>query len=215
MSKQRSTPGRLNRAEVLRVAMTLLETTGLQALTMRALAAELGVQVGGLYWHFADKQALLDAMSDELLAGVQPPDETLPWLDQLRALARSVRAATMSRRDGGLLLAGRFSPLEHTVRTGALTVEVLVRGGIPPERAGAASFAMLYYILGHAIEEQARTDLVAQGQWPEVIAGLDEAGRPDLATSFRAFDAQSSEERFERGLELFVTGIAAEARSTS
>jgi TetR/AcrR family transcriptional regulator, tetracycline repressor protein len=212
MSTQRSTPGRLNRAEVLRAAMTLLDRVGLQALTMRALAGELGVQVGGLYWHFADKQALLDAMSDELLAPVQAPDGSLPWLDQVRELARSVRAATMAHRDGGLLLAGRFSPQEHTVRTGGLTVEVLVRGGITPERAGSASFALLYYILGHAIEEQARLGLIAQGRWPGVIAGLDAAGKPDLITSFRAFDAQDAEERFERGLELFVTGIAAEAR---
>ena len=57
---------------VVDVAIALLDADGLDALTMRKLATRLGVQAGALYWHFASKQALLDAMADRFLE-VAPP----------------------------------------------------------------------------------------------------------------------------------------------
>ena len=58
---------RLRREHVVDVAIALLDADGLDALTMRKLATRLGVQAGALYWHFANKRALLDAMADRFL----------------------------------------------------------------------------------------------------------------------------------------------------
>ena len=54
---------RLNRDDVLRAALELLDEVGIDALSTRKLAERLGVQSPTLYWHFKSKGALLDAMS--------------------------------------------------------------------------------------------------------------------------------------------------------
>src|SRR5580704_9676283 len=59
----------LSREQVLAAALGLLDEAGLEQLTMRRLAAALGVQNGATYWHFGSKQDLLEAMADTLLAG--------------------------------------------------------------------------------------------------------------------------------------------------
>jgi AcrR family transcriptional regulator len=63
---------------VLAGALDLLDTDGLEGLTMRKLAAHLGVQAGALYWHFQSKRALLDAVADALLADVAGPAPGAP-----------------------------------------------------------------------------------------------------------------------------------------
>ena len=60
----------LSREQVLAAALGLLDEAGLEQLTMRRLAAALGVQNGATYWHFRSKQDLLEAMADTLLAGL-------------------------------------------------------------------------------------------------------------------------------------------------
>lgn len=58
---------RLDRALVARTALDLLSDLGLDGLTLRAIATELGVKAPALYWHFKDKQALLDEMATEMM----------------------------------------------------------------------------------------------------------------------------------------------------
>ena len=63
---KRESKHRLDRDQVVAIAMDLADREGLDAVTIRRLASELGVTPMALYWHFEDKQALLDALSDQL-----------------------------------------------------------------------------------------------------------------------------------------------------
>ena len=83
---KRDSKSRLDRDLVIRTAMGVADTEGLDAVTIRRLASELGVTPMALYWHFEDKQALLDALSDEL------------WVDALR---RSLAALRIDSRSTG------------------------------------------------------------------------------------------------------------------
>lgn len=65
----------LSRAEVVHTATEILREYGLADLTMRRLARELGVQPGALYWHVADKQDLLVAVTEGLLSSVPAHDD--------------------------------------------------------------------------------------------------------------------------------------------
>ena len=78
---------RLRRERVVDVAIALLDADGLDALTMRKLATRLGVQAGALYWHFAGKQALLDAMADRFLEDFAADLPAGSWDEQLAAAA--------------------------------------------------------------------------------------------------------------------------------
>ncbi len=53
---------------IVRAALTLLDEVGLEGLTMRRLATALKIQAPSLYWHFPNKQALLDGMADAIFA---------------------------------------------------------------------------------------------------------------------------------------------------
>src|SRR5271156_3432726 len=80
---------RLDRAAVVGVALGLADSEGLDAVTIRRLAKELHVTPTALYWHFADKQALLDALADQLWTDAEhrldhPPGENI-W-DELRQI---------------------------------------------------------------------------------------------------------------------------------
>lgn len=66
----------LDRSQVLAAAFELVARAGVEGLTMRALAAQLGVSPNALYSHVADKDALVDAVLDELLAQVEAPTST-------------------------------------------------------------------------------------------------------------------------------------------
>ena len=65
--------GRITREQILAAAMALLDQRGLPDLTMRKLAAELGIRPSALYWHFPDKQTLLARLADRIVGSAPTP----------------------------------------------------------------------------------------------------------------------------------------------
>jgi TetR/AcrR family transcriptional regulator, tetracycline repressor protein len=82
---------RLSRATVAEHALKLADTEGLETVTIRRLAQELGVTPMALYWHFKNKDELLLGIADHVLAGVKATrDPADPWLRQLRAMVEAL-----------------------------------------------------------------------------------------------------------------------------
>ncbi len=193
---------RLRREQVVDVAIALLDADGLDALTMRKLATRLGVQPGALYWHFAGKQALLDAMADRFLEGFTADPPAGAWDEQFAALAWRLRQVLLSHRDGARVMAGTYVAEPNTIVLGNVAIEILQGAGLPPERAGWAVFAAFHFVLGHTIEEQAQLDLTERGAWNPKLT-VDGIENKLAVTAFTADPA----ERFGYGLQLFLDGI--------
>lgn len=141
---------RYRRADVVDRAITLLDQTGLEALTMRRLAAELGVQPGALYHHFADKSALLAAVADEVLARGRRATEVVTWESELRLVCVELRDAMLAHRDAGRLIA-----TVHALGTGAQEPErrigsALRRAGADDRVARLGARLLLHFVLAHA-----------------------------------------------------------------
>src|SRR5918998_4360722 len=85
-------PARIDRAAVLDATLALADEEGLAAVSMRAVAARLGVTPMALYRHVGDKSQLLDGLVEQLLLELPLPDGTLPWQERLDALAAATRA---------------------------------------------------------------------------------------------------------------------------
>jgi TetR/AcrR family transcriptional regulator, tetracycline repressor protein len=193
---------RLQRDHVVDVGIALLDADGLDALTMRKLAGELGVRAGALYWHFASKQALLDAMADRFLDGLVADLPAGSWDEQFSAVAWRLRQALLSHRDGARVMAGTYVAEPNTILVGNTAVEILQAAGLPPDQAGWTAVAAMHYVLGHTIEEQAQSELVDRGAWePKLV--VDGIENKIAATAFGADPA----DRFRYGLELFLDGI--------
>lgn len=196
----------LHRTDVLNGAMALLDAEGLDGLTMRKLASQLGVQAGGLYWHFKNKQALLEAMADRLVEGVGAPLPPGPWDEQLAALAHRARQALLSHRDGARVVAGTYVTEPNTILAGTAAIAALRGTGIPATQAAWVSYTLFNYVLGHTIEEQAQGEL-ADDEWEAKLSAFKDSQDPDLAQAvLSTFDADPAE-RFAYSIELILDGI--------
>jgi TetR/AcrR family tetracycline transcriptional repressor len=204
----------LRKANVVEGALALLDAEGLDGLTMRKLGAALNVQAGALYRHFPSKEALLDAMAEKLVEAVAQPVPEGSWDEQLTVLAERFRTALLAHRDGARLVAGTFVPEPNTNAAGSAAVAVLCAAGVPVERAGWITFAAMYYVLGHTIEEQAQLRLGEQGADWLARQGYASGDDPVFAQAIGSVIAADPAERFAYGLQLFIDGIRQQLPST-
>jgi TetR/AcrR family transcriptional regulator, tetracycline repressor protein len=174
----------------VRVALELLEAEGLDKLTVRRLAAELGVKAPALYWHFRSKRALLDHMADVIVApvvaGLPPID--VPWLRWLEEAASALHAALLGHRDGARVAIGADLTVARALGDFAeRTVGVLHAAGFPIADATRAAGVLVHFVLGRAVEDQARPDAAVSIPFPLMARGMRErhAAGATVADDFR------------------------------
>jgi TetR/AcrR family tetracycline transcriptional repressor len=203
----------LSREQVLAAALGLLDEAGLEQLTMRRLAAALGVQNGATYWHFRSKQALLEAMADTLLAGLTAGlDTESPWTVRITELARRLRRALLSRRDGARLFSAAFFPLPNAPAYGEAMIAALGESGLSSRDAAWAADTLTYYVVGHTIEEQLAVALPGSGHdaTARLTGAVDPQRHPHMYAALAHIPAPHHQEHFDYGLHLIVNGIRAD-----
>jgi len=148
----------LARDEIVSKALALLDEVGLEGLSTRRLAAELGVKGPSLYWHFANMAELKNLMAEALLEAVMPAPDAQPgdWRGWLAEGARGIRRAALSRRDGARVLAGARPTGQSRTLNFAANIERLEREGFAPREARRILMALARYALGWALGEQAQ-----------------------------------------------------------
>src|SRR6266511_4798460 len=183
---------------VIAAARSLSRREGLAAVTMRRLAADLGVAPHALYGHFADKTALLDAVLDDVIGEVQPPDpRAVAWAEGLVALMGQTRRLLLDHAELIPLFLSRPRRGRNAIRLGEVTLQLLARGGIHGEPAVRALRALLVYSFGFAaLEAPWRT---APREFPTVARLAAPLGR------------QPTDEDFHAGLNWLLAGIAERA----
>lgn len=206
----------LRRADVVEAALEMLDAEGLDGLTMRKLSAALNVQGGALYRHFPSKEALLDAMAEQLMVGVGAPlPAQMPWQEQCTELARRLRTALLSRRDGARVVAGTYTPAPNSMTAGARSIEALCAAGFPPDQAAWITFAFFYYVLGHMIEEQGQARLEPGDDWYARLSAAGDTPAEPFATAMRALVTADPAQRFWFGIKIFLNGVAGQLAELS
>ncbi len=210
----------MSREVVIATALGLLDEVGLEGLTMRRLADALDIKAASLYWHFANKQVLMDGMADALMADVAPQMTALPaegsgpavaWRAAVAGTARAVRAALLARRDGARVFAGTYVVTDNVLRVAESMIGPLREAGASTRMAGWGAFSILYYVLGFVMEEQALD--------PSASAPIDAPGRrapfeelaaqryPHVLAAMADLFDLDFDARFEAGLDLILTGL--------
>lgn len=141
---------------VVAVALEMLEEEGLEALTMRRVAARLGMQAPSLYWHIRSKDELLDLLADALLAGLDLSalaDEDGGWEDALLGLAIAYRDYLKERRDAVRVLAGRFIAGPAFIRNSEFMLGLLNEAGMSTRDATYALHLIVTYVQGYVLQE--------------------------------------------------------------
>ncbi len=126
---------RLRREQVVATALRLLNDVGLDALTMRRLGQELDVQAATLYWHIKNKEELLDAMAEAMLAGcAESVPVALSGMERAAGMAERLRGALLAHRDGARVFAGTYVAQDNTLRVSEVLLGALSDAGLLPAR---------------------------------------------------------------------------------
>jgi TetR/AcrR family tetracycline transcriptional repressor len=205
---RRGRPPRLSRDLIVEAALDLVDRSGLQGLTMRALAHELHVDPMAVYRHVRDKDELLGAMCDRLLFGLDPIDLDDGWEPQMRRLAEQVRERFAARP--ALLPALAAAPVTPTsLLIAAETVALLVRAGASARDAAAGVNAVFSYVLGYAVVEAAVPPVPDHAALRDAVLahlGTNEPPPPHLDA---AIELMSDPGDFHTGLDLVLDGLRA------
>ncbi|MGO4958366.1 TetR family transcriptional regulator [Luteococcus sp. Sow4_B9] len=171
----------LDRDEVVDAAVRILDDYGLGDLSMRRVADVLGVKAGALYWHVANKQSLLAAVADRVLAELAVVDVDAEPHQALTGWAHDLRRVLLAHRDSADLVATALASglCQHDPLAGVAAV--LARHE-PAERADWGARALLHLVLGHVAEEQ-NVALFAQLGSLDVVPGGQDAAFTHAVTA--------------------------------
>jgi AcrR family transcriptional regulator len=144
----------LSRARVLQAAVALAGAGGIEALTMRRLGQELGVEAMSLYKHVANKEDLLDGMVDVVFGEIELPPADTDWRTAMRRRAVSVRSALMRHPWATPLMQSRSRPGPATLRHHDAVIGSLRTAGFPIALVAHAFSALDSYIYGFALQQR-------------------------------------------------------------
>ncbi len=192
--------------------MALADADGIEGLSMRQLAQELGVVPMALYKHVANKDELLDAMVDIVFSEIEPPPIDRDWRSAMRGRALSVRAA-LNRHPWAIGLMETRSPGPANLRNHNAVMGCLREAGFSFEAAIHAYSVQDAYIYGFALQEktlgfQAPGDAGAAAQRrAQAIGALGEYPYlVEIATKLPASGYDNAGE-FAWGLDLILDGL--------
>jgi AcrR family transcriptional regulator len=209
-------PTRLSRERILDVALKLAAQEGIEAISMRRLAQQLGVWPMSVYRHFRDKEDLLDAVVGSAAGEIPLPDGSRPWRTELRELMTAARAA-LGRAPNGL--GSRVGPALLTPGLLRLTeagVRTLRRAGFDTAGAAGAWRALCSYTFGFDSAGLGEPEPEARRRVRAAIAALPEAEFPALAeASGELAGVLSRDEEFGAGLALLLDGLEARLASAA
>jgi AcrR family transcriptional regulator len=145
----------LTRVAVLAAARRIADREGLDGLSMRALAKELGVMPNAIYSHVGSKAELLDALLDSLLGEIQAP-ETDDWREALVGIMDASRRVLVEHPSLIPEFLSRPTRGPNALRLGEVCIDLLARGGVEGELAVQAFRSLLVHALGFAAYEAPR-----------------------------------------------------------
>jgi AcrR family transcriptional regulator len=200
----------LNPGLIVRTALDMGDRDGgADAMTMRRIAGELGCDPMALYRHFANRDALLDAVADLALSEVEDPDPALPWDERVAATATAVREAAVRHPGITAHMAARPPLGEHGRRLAAGMLDALTTAGLPPATAVRSFQTLVAYLASSlAMAVQAGT---RDRRWDQVRDMVDALPGADAAGD--ELFVVGGVEQFRFGLRLLLVGIRAEAEA--
>jgi AcrR family transcriptional regulator len=211
----RANPGhvpKLTRAVLVAAALRIADAEGLDALSMRRLGAELGVDATAAYRHLPNKKDLLagvvEAVLDDADVATDPSD---PWQEQFRTVARAYRGAMLAHSPAVARLVAT-TPLSSpgSMRIVEHGAAVLTEAGVQLADAAVAIQAVGQIVAGDVLLEAFwREHIAAGGQMYLYPPSLPLPELPVLSAVAVAGDFQGPEEVFEFGLTAIVEKLEA------
>lgn len=201
----------LTRDALVALAHQCVTDNGLDALTMRRLAAAAGVTPGALYKHFRDRKDLQRAMSNAIYETIDLSDIDIekPSVQQVKDCCHRMRRAMLAFRDGGRIIAGSYAPLSATLNLSTTLLTLLESVTVASRSPGQVAALLRSYTTGFVIDEQSFLELQASGEWNELVEQIADRGyhRSEDADDLIAILTSDRDQRFDTGLDMILTGL--------
>jgi TetR/AcrR family transcriptional regulator, tetracycline repressor protein len=207
----------LTREAIVHAALAVLDEEGLEGLSMRRVAEELGSGVASLYWHVRNKDELLQLVFDRVIEAMTLPEaDPLHWKEQLRELSAQMRTVLTSHRDIARISFGRIPSGPLIAYLNEWLFSLLRPLGIP-DRAIAyiGDFAGLY-VGAYCFEESLGVSSPSGEDLPpeqivqmfrDYMASLPADQFPHTLSALDLIFEFNPEERFQFGIDLLLRGL--------
>jgi AcrR family transcriptional regulator len=205
----------LSRDVVADRALEIADAEGLEAVTIRRLATELGVTPMALYWHFRTKEDLLAGLADRVLDDVVVPERGSDWAEDIRAAMRALVAAMRAHPQVANLVPTRILQHAQGLALTEQALQTLDDAGFAPEPAGQLAMQALRAVVGLVTSDQVDdSGMTAEERDAELrrkrayLTSLPPDRYPAL---IRHADAMTycpdPDEFFDLGIDLYVAGV--------
>ena len=209
---------RLSRSVVVRRAIELADSEGVDALTIRRLAQELGVTPMALYWHFRSKEELIAGVADMIWSEIRTSvDPAADWPDQLRGMLESLVGVLRAHTSAPALLVGSEKLGSARWEATELTLDILRRAGFDPRQASEIARAALWTGLMLAMSEPG----IEAGETEQERAEHQRRKQVELAclpadrfprlveAAVPMTSCEDPEFHYRLGMDLFIAGVKA------
>jgi AcrR family transcriptional regulator len=211
----------ITRAEIVRIALRITRAEGIDAVSMRRIATELGTGPSSLYAHVTNKDELHRLMFDEMCGLVEMPELDPPrWKEQIKELARAGHQVMIDHNDLARAALATIPVGPNALRISNGMFGMMLAGGIPPRIGAWAMDRIFLYITADAYEYSIwRRQVHNAGSDKDTF--ISEMGRqtlayfeqlpadiyPHITTYAAALVGGGVDARFELGLDLLVDGL--------
>jgi len=203
----------LTRERVLDAAMKLADQSGLEGLSMRKLGQALGVEAMALYYHFANKERVLDGIVDMVFAEIDLPVIGADWKAAMRQRAISVRDALLRHRWAIGLMESRTNPGPANLRHHDAVIGCLRAAGFDMAATATAYSLLDSYIYGFAMTKMSlpfedTSDIVEMSE--TMLAPFPPGEYQNLAdfiTEYAMKPGYDYANEFEYGLDVLLDGL--------
>lgn len=201
-------------------AVALADRGGLESLTIRRLADELGVKPMTIYHYVPSKSAIVDGMVEAVFSEIDLPPSDLPWVEALRIRCCSARSVLNRHPWAAPLLESRMQPGPVNLAHHEAMVACLRRGGLSWDLVAHGYAALDSYVYGFAFQE-ATLPTIGDETFPEVAKEIASGFSPQAHPTLSAFTIEhvlqpgySFGSSFEFGLNLILDGLVRAAPSS-
>lgn len=198
----------LSRERIIEAAVALVDEQGVEALSMRRLGAALGVEAMSIYNHIPNKDTLLKALVQHVLAQIEIPPQEDDWAERLKRMSRSYRSLALRHPHFVQLIASRPYSGLPALRQVETIFEILEAGGFEESQWMDIVRTVSSFAIGFTLSEVSGF-MEATDESPETDVDYDQVMDefPRLVRMLPYFEGMNDAEQFEYGLDLFIAGL--------
>jgi AcrR family transcriptional regulator len=207
---QRRRRNSITRDEIIAAARAIAETNGIEAVTVRALAAAMGAAPMSLYNHVSTREEILDAVLDGVLGELEFDDNhRAAWTAELERFALALAAHLAQHPWAVLPLMARPDPGEQTTRVGEQALAIALRGGLDASHAVSAFAAILALVYGRAgfLAAAARADAQPAADIAERIRSASAEHFPATAAVAAELGGYGDLVHLQRAVRAVIDGL--------